>query len=103
KLGYTRGAAEDGGWFYVYEKRFPTLGLQASIEFTGNGLPEQNRTVALRNLSFSSTAGGGRYQPSKLPLSKRRKALLSESYNDLRLIASEGTGFDPAWEKKSEY
>lgn len=103
KLGYTRGAAEDGGWFHVYEKRFPTLGLQAVIEFTGNPLPEENRTVALLNLSFSGTGGTASPQNTSLPLSKVPKVLLSECYHDLRLIAAEGTGFDPEWQKKSEY
>jgi hypothetical protein len=97
KLGYTRGAAEDGGWFYLYEKRFPTLGIVATIEFTGNGLPEENRTVALLKLSFARSQGGG------LSLGKVPKVLLSESYNDLRLIAADGSGFDAEWQKKSEY
>lgn len=102
KLGYTRGAAEDGGWFHVYEKRFPTLGLVAVIEFTGNPLPESNRTVALLNLSFSSN-GDTSWQRGQLLLSKVPKVLLSECYNDLRLIAAEGSGYDKDWEKKSEY
>lgn len=102
KLGYTRGAAEDGGWFHVYEKRFPTLGLVAVIEFTGNPLPEENRTVALLNLSFSAS-GGESWQRGKLHLTKVPKVLLSECYNDLRLIAAEGSGYDPQWQKKSEY
>ncbi|MGC4242377.1 MAG: DUF4132 domain-containing protein, partial [Herbaspirillum sp.] len=103
KLGYTRGAAEDGGWFTVYEKRFPTLGLQAIIEFTGNPLPEENRNVALLNLSFAASQAGDRWQRGKMMLNKVPAVLLSECYNDLRLIASEGSGFDPDWEKKSEY
>lgn len=104
KLGYTRGPAEDGGWFLVYEKRFPTLGLEATIEFTGNPLPEENRTVALLSLSFSSTSSGAnRWERGRLPLSKVPKVLLSECYNDLRLIAAEGTGYDADWQKKSEY
>ena len=97
KLGYTRGAAEDGGWFYVYEKRFPTLGIVASIEFTGNGLPEENRTAALLKLSFAATQGG------RMNLDKVPKVLLSECYNDMRLVAAEGSGFDAEWQKKSEY
>lgn len=101
KLGYTRGSTEDGGWFFHYEKRFPTLGFVAVIEFTGNPLPEQNRTVALITLSFSSTQDGG--QRSSLSLSDVPKVLLSECYNDLRLIAGEGTGFDPDWRKKTEF
>lgn len=103
KLGYARGAAEDGGWFHVYEKRFPTLGLEAIIEFTGNPLPEENRTVALLNLSFSSSGTAQVWQRGKIPLSNVPAVLLSECYNDLRLIVAEGTGFDPDWQKKSEY
>ena len=103
KLGYTRGDTEDAGWFYTYEKRFPTLGLLAIIEFTGNGLPEENRTVALRHLSFASTSAGDRWSRSALLLSQVPQVLLSECHDDLRLIAAEGPGFDPDWEKKSEY
>ena len=103
KLGYARGPAEDGGWFHVYEKRFPTLGLQAVIEFTGNPLPEENRTVALISLSFAASQAADTWQRGKLTLSKVPAVLLSECYNDLRLIAAEGSGFDADWEKKSEY
>ena len=100
KLGYTRGAAEDGGWFYVYEKRFPTLGLEARIEFTGNGLPEENRNVALLALSFLRRAGERR-ESTTITLGEVPTVLLSECWNDLRMLAAEGTGFDPEWEKKT--
>nr|WP_268266444.1 DUF4132 domain-containing protein [Pseudomonas morbosilactucae] len=96
KLGYTRGATEDAGWFYTYEKFFVSLGLSADIRFTGNPLPESNRTVALVDLTFYS-------EGYSLPLAEVPTILLSECYNDLRLIAAQGTGFDPDWEKKSEY
>lgn len=102
KLGYTRGAAEDGGWFHVYEKRFPTLGLEAVIEFTGNPLPEENRTVGLLNMSFYNSAEKSWDRP-RICLAKVPKILLSECYNDLRLIAAEGSGFDPEWQKKTQY
>lgn len=102
KLGYTRGQAEDGGWFRVYEKRFPTLGLVAVIEFSGNSLPEENRTAALFNLSFNSTSDQG-WQRGQIELSKIPKILLSECYNDIRLIAASGSGYDAEWEKKSGY
>ena len=52
KLGYTRGQAQDAGWFYEYTKRFPTLGIEATLEFTGNSLPEENRPVAITSLHF---------------------------------------------------
>ena len=54
------GATEDGGWFHAYVKRFPTLGLVAEIEFTGNGLPEENRTVALLAARFERERPTGR-------------------------------------------
>ncbi len=102
KLGYTRGQPQDGGWFFEYHKRFSTLGLQATIEFTGNGLPEENRTVALTHLHFDRLADGqaGGAQ-EKLLLSEVPPVLLSESWNDIRTIAAEGPGFDPDWEKKA--
>ncbi|HEY6126244.1 MAG TPA: DUF4132 domain-containing protein [Steroidobacteraceae bacterium] len=98
KLGYVRGTAEDGGWFYDYRKRFPTLGLEAQIRFSGNGLPEENRKVALIELSFSAT---GEASSDPVTLGSIPGVLLSECYNDLRLIAAEGTGFDPEWESKT--
>lgn len=102
KLGYTRGAAEDGGWFYSYDKPFPTLGMEAVIEFTGNGLPEENRTVALRKLYFRCRQGE-RWQYSELPLAEVPPVLLAECWNDLRNLAATGSGFDPDWQKKTEY
>jgi hypothetical protein len=101
KLGYTRGQAEDAGWFYEYQKRFPTLGITTVVCFTGNPLPEENRTVALTTLEFRRSDPGGSY--SELRLSEVPAVLLSEAYNDLRLMAAEGSGYDPDWERKSEY
>jgi HEAT repeat protein len=105
-LGYTRGQAEDAGWFYLYKKTFPGLRLEAFIEFTGNGLPEENRTVALKSLSFSAMGeqpGGYYSSASSLPLWRVPPVLLSEVWNDMRSVAAQGTGYDPDWEKKSEY
>lgn len=102
KLGYTRGSAQDGGWFMTYEKRFPTLGLEATIEFTGNPLPEENRTVALLHLSFARLQSE-RHNAARMKLDEVPKVLLSECYNDLRLLAAEGTGYHADWRKKSEY
>jgi len=102
KLGYVRGASEDGGWFYTYEKRFPTLGITAVLEFTGNPLPEENRKVALTRMSFRPNDGDAGTR-ANLPLSRIPTVLLSECYNDLRLVAADGSGFDPDWQKKSEY
>jgi hypothetical protein len=100
KLGYTRGQTEDGGWFYTYEKHFPTLGIVATVNFTGNPLPEQNRLVALKQLSFLRLASDGRR--AELTLGDVPAVLVSECWHDMRLLAAEGTGFDPEWEKKTE-
>jgi hypothetical protein len=101
RLGYTRGQAEDGGWFYTYEKRFPTLGIVAVVNFTGNGLPEENRLVALKELSFRREAADGRR--AELTLGDVPAVLASECWQDMRLLAAEGTGFDPEWENKTEF
>lgn len=100
KLGYVRGPSQDAGWFYTYEKRFPTLGITAVITFTGNPLPETNRTVALDTLGFQRKAGD---RNEDMALGDVPAVLLSECWQDLRMCAAEGTGFDPDWEKKSEY
>ncbi|MCA9430614.1 MAG: DUF4132 domain-containing protein, partial [Candidatus Omnitrophica bacterium] len=104
KLGYTRGQAEDGGWFYTYSKNFAGLNLQAVIEFSGNVLPEEDRTVALRSLYFTSLKNDGEddfaYAHRPLRLSKVPEVLLSESWNDIKQMADDGSGFDAEWEKK---
>jgi hypothetical protein len=99
KLGYTRGPTEDGGWFFSYEKRFPTLGIQATIEFSGNGLPEENRVVALTQLTFAGTDKSGGSRGAGLKLARIPATLLSECYQDLKLLAAEGKGYDPNWKK----
>jgi hypothetical protein len=101
KLGYTRGQTEDGGWFYTYEKHFPTLGIMATVNFTGNPLPEQNRLVALKELSFQRKMADGRR--AELTLGDVPAVLVSECWQDMRLLSAEGTGFDPEWEKKTEF
>jgi hypothetical protein len=103
KCGYTRGQAQDGGWFYDYQKMFPGFALIVQLNFSGNGLPEENRTVALTNLSFQKSAPqeSGSFMPAEnLPLGEIPAVLLTECYNDLAAIAKTGTGFDPEWEKK---
>ena len=103
RLGYTRGAPGDGGWFSTYEKRFPTLGITTVVSFSGNSLPEENRTVALLSVAFErrvEQAGAG---TTTLRLQEVPEVLLSEAWNDVRILAGEGTGPDPDWEKKVTY
>ena len=101
QLGYARGPGEDGGWFYRYEKRFPTLGIVAVISFTGSPLPEENRLVALKELAFQREAADG--HRAELTLGDVPTVLASECWQDMRAMAAEGTGFDPEWEKKTEF
>ena len=101
KLGYTRGQTEDAGWFFGYEKRFPTLAITAAVAFSGNYLPEENRTVALKALSFQRNGPNGRGYAMRL--AEVPAILLSEAWNDLRVMAADGPGFDADWEKKVEF
>jgi hypothetical protein len=106
KLGYTRGQTEDGGWFYDYRKSFAGLKLEAVIQFTGNYLPEENRPAALEKLSFRRLEDRPQdyyYRQPSLPLGEIPPVLLSEVWNDLKAIATQGTGYDPDWQKKSAY
>ncbi|MCC2333780.1 DUF4132 domain-containing protein [Cellulomonas wangsupingiae] len=99
RLGWTRGTPEDGGWFYWYAKRFPTLGILASIEFTGNTLPEEDREVALTTLSFCREQQPGA-QAERLTLGDVPAVLVSECWHDMREIAAQGSGFDPDWKRR---
>jgi Domain of unknown function (DUF4132) len=96
KLGYMRGATGDGGWFYDYTKSFGSLGMEAVMGFSGSGLPEENRKVALMNLSFRRSRG------ADVPLGEVPAVILSECLNDMRTVAAEGSGFDPDWQSKVE-
>lgn len=104
KLGYTRGTPEDGGWFYTYEKSFDALKVTAVIEFTGNGVPEENRPgalVALRFVRNRQRRGWG--DGSGMALKEVPAILVSEAWNDFHTMAAAGSGFDPEWSKASAW
>ena len=101
RQGYTRGAAQDAGWFFDYKKTFLSLGIDAVIEFSGNGLPEENRTVALHRLFFARKPfDGGPPTSEGMMLCELPRVLLTECWNDFRLAAAEGSGFAEDWEKQ---
>ncbi|HWB09224.1 MAG TPA: DUF4132 domain-containing protein [Pirellulales bacterium] len=105
RLGYTRGPTRDGGWFYDYEKTLTGMGMKVVIRFSGNGMPEENRTVALLALYFAPTAvepGVMAFEQPGIPLRDVPGVLLSECYHDLATIAAAGTGYDADWRKKVE-
>ncbi len=94
RLGYARGPAEDGGWFYEYRKTFPALGLDVVLAFSGSAMPEENKPVALKGVSFVSREGGAS------PLGSVPRVLLSEAWADVAELAGLGKGLDPDWESK---
>ena len=95
RRGYTRGMAEDGGWFSEYTKDLPGAKIQVVIEFTGSFVPEEQIAAAVRTLSF-------RRAGRPLPLVDVPPILLAESYADYVDVAGAGA-FDPDWEKKSAF
>jgi hypothetical protein len=101
KLGYERGPALDGGFFNEYRKSFSSAGLAAVIEFTGNGLPEQNVPAALIALKFERATAPGRYSGAVM-LRDVPPVLLSECWNDYHGMAAKAK-FDAEWEKKSQW
>ncbi|MCL1837908.1 MAG: DUF4132 domain-containing protein [Propionibacteriaceae bacterium] len=95
KRGYSRGYAEDGGWFRDYTKNLPSAEITVIIEFTGSFLPEEQIAAAVERLGFT-------HKGREMPLSEVPPILLAESYADYAYIAEAGT-FDPQWESKSAY
>jgi hypothetical protein len=75
----------------------------AILEFTGNSLPEENRSSALTALRFVQMRKGGLRSSDGVPLSSVPPVLLSEAWNDVRQIAAAGNGFDAEWEKKAQW
>jgi hypothetical protein len=100
KLGYDRAAAEDGGYFGHYARRFPVAGLIATLNFSGNCLPEENMTAVIYDLRFARDQDGkpaGEVPPAKVP-----PVLLAECWHDYHVFASKGA-FDPNWERLSPW
>lgn len=102
-LGYTRSGVQFKSWFHMYSKEFPSLGLEAIVQFTGNSLPEKNRLVSLQLLYFIKLDREKRWKQSRIALDQVPQVLLSECYNDMRLMAAEGSGYDREWLTKSDF
>jgi hypothetical protein len=102
KRGYVRGPNEDGSWFMTYQKSFPTLDIDVVLSFSGNRLPEEDTQVALISLRFDRRRydQGSAAASAGIPLGQVPPVLLAETFHDMSLIAADGSGFDPDWEKK---
>ncbi len=101
KLGYQRGEAMDGGYFSNYFKTFSAATIFVDIAFSGNGVPEENVTAVMFDLSFHRLSSNGR-AGKQLPLKEVPPVLLSECWNDYYDIVAKAS-FDPQWEKKSPW
>ena len=99
KLGYQRAQAEDGGFFYEYTKEFPSVGIRVVMEFSGNTLPEENVTAALKALRFDDARQRG-WGDKALALAAVPPVLLTEAYADYLTVAKACGGYDADWEKK---
>lgn len=99
KLGYQRAQAEDGGFFYEYTKDFSSVGIRVVMEFSGNTLPEENVSAALKSLHFDDKRQRG-WGDKSLPLAQVPPVLLAEAYADYLAVAKQCSGFDAEWEKK---
>ncbi|UXN06200.1 DUF4132 domain-containing protein [Bartonella sp. HY761] len=102
KLGYQRGDIVDGGYFTNYIRRHTSLNLVASINFTGNILPEKIILTALTSLCFYKMSNNKYSANMEIALEEVPPVLLAETYADYHAMAAAGTGFDKDWEAKSE-
>jgi hypothetical protein len=100
KLGYERGEPMDGGFFCEYVKPFKAANIVAVIEFTGNGLPEENVAAAMKTLRFVSNYAA--YGVNKVPLKDVPPVLLSECWNDYREMVAKAQ-FDENWKTKTPW
>ena len=60
RFEWDRGVTGDGARFDDYVKTFPTVGLQASVTFSGSELPETDHPVELGTLQVYRLDAGGR-------------------------------------------
>ena len=83
KRGYQRAPAGDGGWFWNYLKEFPSLGLTATINFSGARLPEEDGPCAVDDLEVRR--GGAPVALGRVP-----PVLLAECCADFAALAALG-------------
>jgi hypothetical protein len=102
KLGYVRGPAKNGR-FTTYEKMFDELGMCAIVEFSGNSLREQNRTVSLIALKFAARAGARRRNEMLVPLLHAPAVMVSEAWNDFHEMAETGSEGSEDWSEPDSF
>ncbi|NMO03848.1 DUF4132 domain-containing protein [Gordonia sp. TBRC 11910] len=95
KRGYTKGDTLDGGIYLSFDKHFPTLGITASIGFSGTEQPVEDLPVALTSITFTADV--------RLALRDVPAPLLAETVADAAGIAERGSGFEPDWRKEVRF
>ncbi|QKT08697.1 DUF4132 domain-containing protein [Gordonia sp. X0973] len=95
KRGYEKGETGDGGFFFDYERRYPTLGVTASLHFSGVAQPVEDVTVALGKITFSGPRGA-------LPLAQVPAGLVFATVADMRALAALGE-YAQDWESQVTY
>jgi hypothetical protein len=99
KLGYERGPSQDGGWYHNFVRSYPSLGLQASLMFSGCGHGGEDHPVALKEAGFLCAGDAYPRAENYVPLETVPKPLAAELYADLMAAAAVGR-FDPEWDRK---
>ncbi|NQZ13162.1 MAG: hypothetical protein HRT35_38955 [Algicola sp.] len=101
KLGFVRGATEDGGRFFSYYKDFNSVGIKVCVEFSGSFLPEENVPAVLYHLWFEShshTDGAGRFGwADSMAIEDVPAVLLAEAMADFAAVAASTDGFYADW------
>ncbi len=95
KFGWNRGAVEDAGCFYYYDKQYGD-GTQVSLDFLGDyvGNYDDNKDVPVYDITLSKNG-------KELKVSELSPRLYSELYYELKKITEKGSGFNKDWEKES--
>jgi len=93
KYGWGRGAVEDAGCFYYYDKSYSD-GTYVSLDFLGDyvGNYDDNMEVPVYDINVSKNG-------KKLKIFELSPRLYSELYYELKKITDKGSGFNKDWEK----
>ena len=105
KHGFLRGPDEGDGYFFTYCRKLRSIDMEVVVEFSGCQTYLLDDDIALRNLHFTNFQEDESYLTpiTKIPLGKVPPILLSESYNQIKEIASkaehnpEFEGRDKPW------
>jgi hypothetical protein len=95
KHGWSRGAVEDAGCYYYYDKVYGD-GTFVSLDFLGDyvGNYDDNKEVPIYDIKLNKNG-------KNLKISEIPPRLYSELYYELKKVTEKGSGFNAEWEKVS--